>query len=79
MSKLRTRCKQLSLAKKVCVVTPLLFLLTFVGWRQWRIWSIPDIGEPFDVEAYLEPYLDENLENAFDVYNDAFSQKVIIQ
>ncbi|MAT14646.1 MAG: hypothetical protein CMJ46_05175 [Planctomyces sp.] len=31
----------------------IVLLCGFFTWRYWRVASIPDVGEPFDVEAYL--------------------------
>jgi len=39
----------------VTLLTPVVFLFL---WREYRVWSIPDIGEPFDVAAFLEGYRD---------------------
>ncbi|MEZ6045911.1 MAG: hypothetical protein R3C11_10115 [Planctomycetaceae bacterium] len=34
----------------------LVMLVYFIAWRTYRIHSIPDVGAPFDVEAYLAKY-----------------------
>ncbi|MEZ6045910.1 MAG: hypothetical protein R3C11_10110 [Planctomycetaceae bacterium] len=51
-------------------VVILVLLPSFTYWRNWRVESIPDVGEPFDVEAYLKSY-DEIEENPFDTLKGA--------
>ena len=48
-------------------MTLLVVFAAFCIWRDWRVRSIPDVGEPFDVEAFYAEY-DPNAENAFDHY-----------
>ncbi|QDU78621.1 hypothetical protein Pla110_03250 [Polystyrenella longa] len=46
----------------------LVMTTAFFAWRDWRVRSIPDLGEPFDVAAFEEKYpLDEP--NAFNTYS----------
>ncbi|MCA9038803.1 MAG: hypothetical protein KDA65_00510 [Planctomycetaceae bacterium] len=38
---------------KILLGTILVLVAGFFIWREWRLASIPDVGEPFDVEEYL--------------------------
>ncbi|QDU78561.1 hypothetical protein Pla110_02650 [Polystyrenella longa] len=48
----------------------LFFVVAIFCWRSWRLNTIPDVGEPFDVEGYLQQY-DGIENNAFDVLREA--------
>jgi len=50
-----TRIKGLRIYFKIL----LLLVVMFICWRQWRIWSVPDVGVPFDREAYMTRYSEE--------------------
>lgn len=74
---MKNRFRKLTRTQKSLLAIPLLLLCLMVGsilhQRYWRVWSIPDVGEPFDVEAFLKQY-DDIKENAFDDYSRAREQ-----
>lgn len=43
-------------------------------YRLWRLWQVPDIGDPFVVSQILKPIPEE--ENAFPVFEEAFALRV---
>jgi len=71
--------KKLYPRQKVLLAIPLLLvclvLVVILHQRYWRLWSIPDVGEPFDTESFLKQYENVNVqENAFDFYRGAHGQ-----
>jgi hypothetical protein len=55
---------------KLTIGALLLIPAAFVGFRAYEVFSTPDIGEPFDVEAFAS-YTLPNVQNAFVHYRNA--------
>lgn len=41
---------------KIFAITLISMAVIFIGWRQWRIASVPDVGVPFDEQEYWAKY-----------------------
>ncbi|MAT14650.1 MAG: hypothetical protein CMJ46_05195 [Planctomyces sp.] len=57
---------------RIAAITLVLLLLLFAGWRHWRVWSIPDVGDPYDIDAFLAGY--EHDRTSMDVFRETLPE-----
>lgn len=55
---------------RILILSLIAPVILFFIWREYRVWRIPDIGEPFDVEAFLKEYRDPE-KDALKIYIEA--------